>query len=185
MIKQAVILCAGKGTRLGSLTQSTPKPLLEVQGKPFLEYSIEKLISLGVRDIILVVDYLKWEFSYLQLQYPTIVRFQDDQEDTNKAVVNIKYLHSRFLLLNGDCYPLMDWKEFLEREYLSVCVQPKGKDAGCAIVGTEWIKSGLLDCTNIGKMPNIINRFLVKGNLSIDTPEKLERVREYVRVKGI
>ncbi len=185
MIKQAVILCAGKGSRLGGLTQITPKPLVEVNGKPFVEYSIDKLISVGVSDIILVVEYLKYKFLYLQSKYPITVRFHNDQLDTNKAVLGIRYLRDRFLLLNGDCYPVMDWLKFLQREYLSVCVQSKGTDAGCAIVSKDWIKSGILDCTNIGAMFNLINRFQVEESLSIDTPEKLGKVREYVGSVGI
>ena len=185
MIKQAVILCAGKGTRLGELTKSTPKPLLKVEGKPFVEYAIDKLISVGVRDIILVVEYLKQEFKYLQIKYPIVVRFWDDQEDTNKAVLSVPYLHPRFLLLNGDCYPIMDWKTFLKRDYIGVCIQPNKRDAGCAVVSGEWIRSGILDCTKVSRMLRIINRFPVEGNLSIDTPEKLEMVREYVKAQGI
>ncbi len=38
MIEQAVILCGGLGSRLGELTHSTPKPLLPVADRPFLEW---------------------------------------------------------------------------------------------------------------------------------------------------
>lgn len=38
MLRQAVVLAGGLGTRLGELTRSTPKPLLPVGGRPFLEY---------------------------------------------------------------------------------------------------------------------------------------------------
>ena len=55
MIRQAVILCAGKGTRLGDITEDTPKPLVEVDGRPFLEYSIEKLRSTGIYDIVTTI----------------------------------------------------------------------------------------------------------------------------------
>ncbi len=185
MIKQAVILCAGRGSRLGDLTQTTPKPLVEVEGKPFIEYSIDKLISVGVTDIILIVEYLKKQFLYLQSKYPIKVRFKDDEEDTNKAVLDIQYLKSQFLLLNGDCHPVMDWLQFLQREYLSVCIQPNGHDAGCALVSRQWIESKILDCMDIGRMTTQVNRFKVEASLSIDTPEKLESVREYAELVGI
>jgi UDP-N-acetylglucosamine diphosphorylase / glucose-1-phosphate thymidylyltransferase / UDP-N-acetylgalactosamine diphosphorylase / glucosamine-1-phosphate N-acetyltransferase / galactosamine-1-phosphate N-acetyltransferase len=38
---KAVILAAGKGTRMGDLTQSLPKPMLPVEGKPILEHIID------------------------------------------------------------------------------------------------------------------------------------------------
>ncbi len=185
MIKQAVILCAGKGERLGEITKRVPKPLVMVNGRPFVEYSIDKLISAGVRDIILVVEYLKWSFTYLQYKYPIVVRFKDDKLDTNEAVLGIDYLKDDFLLLNGDCHPIMDWLRFLQLEYLSVCVQDNGRDAGCAIVSKGRIESKLLDCTDINSMSRLINRYQVECSLSIDTPKKLESVQSYAKMIGI
>ena len=43
VIKQAVILAGGQGTRLRPLTLTTPKPLIKIHGKPFVEYIIEEL----------------------------------------------------------------------------------------------------------------------------------------------
>jgi D,D-heptose 1,7-bisphosphate phosphatase len=55
---KAVILVGGKGTRLGPLTETMPKPLIPVAGKPVLEHQISMLRSNGVTDIILVTGYL-------------------------------------------------------------------------------------------------------------------------------
>jgi NDP-sugar pyrophosphorylase family protein len=43
MLKQAVILVGGLGTRLGEMARLVPKPLLEVAGKPFLDYILDEL----------------------------------------------------------------------------------------------------------------------------------------------
>jgi len=55
---QALILAGGKGTRLGSLTERVPKPMLQVAGRPFIEHLIWNLKRHGISDIILSVGYL-------------------------------------------------------------------------------------------------------------------------------
>lgn len=58
MITQAMILAGGTGTRLGELTKNTPKPLLEVGGRAFLEYIIWNLRRQGIGEILLSVGHL-------------------------------------------------------------------------------------------------------------------------------
>ena len=55
MLRQAVILAGGMGTRLGALTANTPKPLLKVGGQPFVEYLLKHLTRHGVEHIVLLV----------------------------------------------------------------------------------------------------------------------------------
>ena len=54
---QAVILAAGKGTRLKAKTDALPKAMIEIEGKPLLEYSLDALIEAGLRDVIMVVGF--------------------------------------------------------------------------------------------------------------------------------
>ncbi len=54
----AVILCGGHGTRMGSLTEQTPKSLLEVQGHPILWYIISRLHMSDIRRFVLPTGYL-------------------------------------------------------------------------------------------------------------------------------
>ena len=54
---RAVILAAGKGTRMKGLTQGLPKPMLHVQGKPILEHIVEGLKSAGIRDMFIVTGW--------------------------------------------------------------------------------------------------------------------------------
>lgn len=57
-IEQAVFLVGGLGTRLGDLTKETPKPLLEVAGRPFLDILIENAASHGLRRFLLLAGHL-------------------------------------------------------------------------------------------------------------------------------
>ena len=50
---RAMILAAGRGERMRPLTDSTPKPLLPVGGKPLIVWHIERLVEAGIRDIII------------------------------------------------------------------------------------------------------------------------------------
>ena len=52
-IRQAVILVGGRGTRLGTLTDTTPKPLLEVGGRPFLDYLVHEARRFGLERLLL------------------------------------------------------------------------------------------------------------------------------------
>ena len=56
-VKQAVILAGGKGTRLKPLTNTRPKPLLPVLGRPCVEYMIRSLASAGIEEIFLTCGY--------------------------------------------------------------------------------------------------------------------------------
>ena len=55
---QAVILAGGKGTRLKPLTDSIPKPMVRLNGKPFLEYLINQVKDQGFKKILLLLGYL-------------------------------------------------------------------------------------------------------------------------------
>ena len=52
---QAVVIAAGKGTRLQPLTDDKPKPLVEVNGQPILEYCLDELVELGASELYIVV----------------------------------------------------------------------------------------------------------------------------------
>jgi len=54
---KAVILAAGKGTRMRELTNELPKPMLKVQGRPILEHIVAGIVSAGVREIFIVTGF--------------------------------------------------------------------------------------------------------------------------------
>jgi dTDP-glucose pyrophosphorylase len=56
-IDKAVVLAAGRGTRMRELTAGLPKPMIEVRGKPVLQHIIEGLRDAAIRDVLIVVGY--------------------------------------------------------------------------------------------------------------------------------
>src|SRR5204863_8807950 len=54
---KAIILAAGKGTRMRELTQELPKPMLKVHGKPILEHILEGLMAADIRDVAIITGY--------------------------------------------------------------------------------------------------------------------------------
>ena len=114
-ITQAMILAGGFGTRLGELTKETPKPLLEVAGRPFIEYVIDWLARHGIEDIILSTGYLTGQFDDFLTDrqwtgpYGNPVRVRNLAEAEPAGTGGALKLHEaeladRFLLLNGDSF---------------------------------------------------------------------------------
>lgn len=103
----AVILAAGLGTRLRPYTLTTPKPLLPVQGRPLLDWTLAALPP-QVERLIVVVHYLAEQVeTYLRQQthqrhWQTV--FQDQPQGTGDALRRCQTCvrSDRFLVLNGD-----------------------------------------------------------------------------------
>ncbi len=102
---KAVILAAGRGTRMGELTRDTPKPLLKIGGKNLIEYKIEALPSV-FDEVILIIgyqgekirDYFKDKYDGKRIRY-----VESDPLGTGYAVWEAKeYLTERFMVLCGD-----------------------------------------------------------------------------------
>ena len=110
-VTQAAILVGGLGTRLGSLTATTPKPMLSVAGRPFLAWVMREVLRYGITDILLLTghlsDVVEQGLHDLQKQLPRPVAITISQEPapagTGGALHHAgRHLHERFLLLNGD-----------------------------------------------------------------------------------
>jgi dTDP-glucose pyrophosphorylase len=62
--QKAVLLAAGRGSRLGAITAATPKPLLDVGGRPIIVRIIEGLIAAGIDQFAVVTGYLAGQLEY-------------------------------------------------------------------------------------------------------------------------
>ena|SRR2546428_4655749 len=117
---QTVILVGGRGTRLKSLTDNLPKPMVPVQGRPFLEILLRLLQSKGLSRFLLLTGYLHDVISDyfgdgskfgISIEYST----ESDFLGTAGALKNAGYLlEEEFLLLNGDTFSDINYDEFLK-----------------------------------------------------------------------
>ncbi|PJE76748.1 hypothetical protein COV05_02860 [Candidatus Uhrbacteria bacterium CG10_big_fil_rev_8_21_14_0_10_48_16] len=103
---QAVILAAGKGLRLRPLTDTLPKPLIQVGQKPLITHTLEALPE-SVDEIFIVVNYLREQIiETLGASWNSIpIRYivQDPLNGTAGALHLVKeHLHDRFLVMNAD-----------------------------------------------------------------------------------
>jgi len=117
---KAMILAAGRGTRLGSLTEKLPKPMFLLDNKPLLEYNIVHLVSCGFDEIVVNIHYLAGiieDFVGDGSQFGasvTCVR-QEKPLGTAGAVKNVEdfFDDEPFLVLYGDLLTNQDFSELL------------------------------------------------------------------------
>jgi D-glycero-alpha-D-manno-heptose 1-phosphate guanylyltransferase len=112
---KAVVLCGGLGTRLGELTRETPKPLLEVAGRPFLDHVLQPLAASGVEDVTLAASF-HWQkiaavygdaWQGLRLRYSV----ESEPAGTGGAIRQAmrEAAAQEALVLNGDTLLRMDF----------------------------------------------------------------------------
>lgn len=128
MAMKAVILAAGRGTRMGVLTEDIPKPMLTVHGKSLLEHKLESLPE-AIEEVVLVVGYhgpkirehLGDQYGRLRLTYVV----QEELNGTAGALWKAApHLTDRFLVMMGDdlyaredalrCAETSDWSMLVE-----------------------------------------------------------------------
>lgn len=71
--ERAVVMAAGLGSRLWPLTAATPKPLVEVAGRPMIETMLDGFAENGYREVRIVVGHLAGRFGYLEKKYAPMV----------------------------------------------------------------------------------------------------------------
>ncbi len=114
---QSVILAGGLGTRLRPLTETVPKPMLPVLGKPFLQHQLELLGSFGIRRVVLLVAYLgeqieKYFGDGAAFGMEIVYSYEPAPLGTGGALKNAAaLLDEEFLVLNGDTYLAIDYGE--------------------------------------------------------------------------
>jgi len=114
---QAVILAGGLATRLRPVTERIPKSLIQIHGKPFLRYQLDRLRDEGITDIVLCVGYLGDQIvAYFGdgHKYGVNINYSYDGDHllgTGGALKKAEeHLCEEFFLTYGDSYLVIDYK---------------------------------------------------------------------------
>lgn len=117
---QAVILAGGLGTRLYPLTNTIPKPMVNINGRPFLEYVLELLQKNDITDILLLTGHLgeiiEQHFGDGRELGVDITYSREDEPLGGGGALRFAYskLADSFLLLYGDNFLLLDYKDLID-----------------------------------------------------------------------
>jgi NDP-sugar pyrophosphorylase family protein len=117
LIKNALIFVGGFGTRLGSITKRTPKPLIKFNKQPFIEYIIKEIIKFQVKKIILLCHYKYKMFyrNYHNKKFNNIkIKCIKENQPLGTAGSLFKakrFINGKTIVCNGDTFIKANYKE--------------------------------------------------------------------------
>ncbi|WP_333575882.1 nucleotidyltransferase family protein [Sphingobacterium sp.] len=132
----AVLMAGGEGKRLRPLTEKTPKPLLKVGDKPIIEYNIERLKKVGIKNVNLSINYLGDQLiDYFGDGKDRDLNIQYVKEDKPLGTVGSILLvdhfsHDDIIVMNSDLLTNIDFADFFQTY--------KKTDADMAVATTSY-----------------------------------------------
>ena len=181
MLSQAVIFCGGFGKRLMPITKKIPKPMVNVNGKPFLFHLIQQCKNNGIKKILLLCGYKsdvirKYFGSGKKMGITIQYHINPPEIETYKRIYEARnFLEKEFLLMYSDNYCSLNlhdlfsnYKKFKSKLIISVCKKRKGNiivdKKNKKISKYFFTKNKKADFVDIGYMivnkKNLINNYL-------------------------
>jgi len=157
---EAVVLAAGKGTRLQPLTDDKPKGMVEVAGKPILTHCFEQLIELGADHLAVVVGYRKEriiqhygdEFEGVPITYT----HQREQKGLAHALLTVEqHVDGDFMLMLGDNIFRANLHDVVKRH------SEERTDAAFLVEEVPWEEAsryGVCDTNSYGEIVEVIEK---------------------------
>lgn len=144
---KTVIMAGGRGTRIASVANDVPKPMINICGKPILEHQIDNLKACGLTDIILVIGYLGEKIKdYFGdgSRFGVCIEYfiEDHPLGTAGALFKMTQLTEDFLLLCGDVIIDVDFNRFIafhkeKKAWASLVAHPNGHPYDSSLLVTK------------------------------------------------
>lgn len=159
-VMKAIILAAGKGTRLRPLTDDKPKAMVEVNGKPLLRHCFEQLIDLEVEEFVVVVGYRKEDIiSHYDDEFkgvPITYTHQREQKGLAHALLTAKeHVEDDFMLMLGDNIFRANLEDVVSRQ------QENRTDAAFLVEEVPWEEAGrygVCDTNDYGEIVEVVEK---------------------------
>lgn len=175
---KAVILAGGRGERVLPITETLPKPLIPINGKPIIAHQLEQLQRIGIKEVIVLTGYLASSVkSYcdtlnLDLEIFCIESSTDDSP-AERILKSKNLIGDNFLLIYCDNYILadIDILNVLKSETeLTFLIEPRAEgNISCDVRGLAIYDSGQRSSRN---------QFVELGNIAVKSSAFLEQLEK-------
>lgn len=189
---QLAILCNGLGTRLGDLSRDTPKALMNINGRPFLEILIEEYRKAGFTEFVLLAGHLGAQLKKYESKDIEVI-IEKEQLGTGGAVISaLPHLYNSFFVANGDTFikaeSLIGYLEYAKNRN-SALIHGK-TNAGLFSFNKKDLLNFNKENLNLEKdiIKNIkpFHMYITGGkHIDIGTPEKLEEFKLPYKNKAV
>lgn len=185
MIKQAVILAAGKGSRLKERTKSLPKGLLSIDSKAIIQWSVEKLLKAGIQDILIGTGYLSEAYERFFQRTPHIRCVKSERFGETGSMYTLynmrNFITHDFLLLESDLlyeqYALTVLQE--EDDQKDVILSSSQSESGDEVFIETDSNGCLMNMSkNASDLKEVFSELVGITRISLSTYQKLCHVME-------
>lgn len=177
-----VIMAGGKGQRLMPLTTTIPKPMVEISGRPMLEWILHRFVNQGFREFYITINHLGHvieEYFGDGSALGSDIHYVREPEPLGTAgsLSLLKHqLKEPFIVINGDIIVSIDFPSIIDYHKAShaaatVCVRPHRMEVPYGVVG---IKDGMLQ--TITEKP--IHENLISAGIYVMEPDTLNTIPE-------
>ncbi|WP_122089262.1 UTP--glucose-1-phosphate uridylyltransferase AglF [Halalkalicoccus subterraneus] len=157
---KAVVLAAGKGTRLRPLTEDKPKAMVEVDGKPLVAHCFDRLAELGAEEFVVVVGYMKEHiiehFGDSYRDIPITYTHQREQLGLAHALLSVEeHIDDDFMLMLGDNIFNANLADVVRRQ------QEERTDAAFLVEEVPYEEAsryGVCDTNDFGEITEVIEK---------------------------
>lgn len=186
-----LILCGGKGERLRPLTESTPKPLVHIKGRPILSYLLDHIKKFGISDVVIAAGFQAekihrfFEENHCDLNV-TIVD-SGDVDIADRITACAPHIKGDFILLYGDTLADVNLSELQQYHYshdskATITLWPLKSQFGLAEIDSEGNVTKFREKPTLDQWINIGNFYF--ENDVLDTIKDFNSYADFLEYLG-